>query len=930
MSSTETNTIIDQFFLVGLRKSPPSDQPTPPKNNKPQYQPYIKESWPDTPEVRANQNRVPLFCFPEDIDQYVNAHLNNTSGSAQSVPNSSWGTHFAFVFTDVSGKKQFGFCRRIAATYNKGHARSRSRNIPVNAPVNVPDEPHRSNSEQPLGTPDCICVLTHHPWFSFQYKLLEIIEERYLVGTSAVTEFVNAVLQYSPFPAPGQTFTVKINLNIDDQYYRNKGGARNVPAANQKKYSILPNEYDFVRPTSRALLFDVNFRPMFDSLSLSNILSLFGALLEEYHIILYSKDLTKVSDCAHAAIGMILPPFSWQSIYIPVLPKSLVEYCMAPVPYLIGVHSSTIPLLKKMPIEGIVFVDLDTDTVQFPEVEEPNAMSSGYGASYATSVLSYQPSYHLPDPSNKLRSSLEKILQEAQRTEHFDQEGIIKSFQSWFTMVFQTYTQYLKVNSDKINEIKFDRDEFIQGKSHSKAVRKFLETFTTSQMFERFIAKIEENPQTASRNFFMEVQSITEKSIPNEAPGTPQKKLTQSHSYSGKGWDAINSVVLSDTAHMLSEKASAFSGIAKERYTDLKKYASDKLATKPSTHNPAMLQNDIDVSQEDQFQKNFFATQAQPTQPPQPATNEIRAEASQPTSSQTESSLIDFDSEFTDWQSDKNAHNSFSNLLDNDLFSNVSTSTSMITDTSFMSTASNVSSASFFDLSMDNNTSQLFTPTQSRDRSSSASAASPSVTNLTKEMATLSHSRSSMDLFGSSQPSQPSRPLRSSNNAISIDFGQYTGSPTTNNNNNTGSTQFKINLPVGSSGATNKTSRPSSSSVTFIGAAPAPGFGLDSFDATFGFGTKKNDVNYTVPTIQPSKTGGSTPSSTAAPQPLQASKTGGSLTPTPSTTVRPIQTSMSQPSTPTHLKHTAPASNASDPFANLTTDAFNAAKKKPT
>ena len=86
-ASTGENTIIDQFFLVGLRKSPPSDQPNPPKN-RPLYQPYIKETWPDTPEARANQNRVPAFCFPEDIDQLVTAHLNNTSG--QSIPNSSW------------------------------------------------------------------------------------------------------------------------------------------------------------------------------------------------------------------------------------------------------------------------------------------------------------------------------------------------------------------------------------------------------------------------------------------------------------------------------------------------------------------------------------------------------------------------------------------------------------------------------------------------------------------------------------------------------------------------------------------------------------------------------------------------------------------------------------------------------------------------
>lgn len=75
-----------------------------------------------------------------------------------------------------------------------------------------------------------------------------------------------------------------------------------------------------------------------------------------------SSKLDKISSCVQAAVAA-LQPFAWHHIFIPVLPKQLLDYCSAPMPFIVGLHKSLMLPLQKMPLNEVVFVDLDGDQV---------------------------------------------------------------------------------------------------------------------------------------------------------------------------------------------------------------------------------------------------------------------------------------------------------------------------------------------------------------------------------------------------------------------------------------------------------------------------------------------------------------------------------------------------------------------------------------
>jgi hypothetical protein len=48
-----------------------------------------------------------------------------------------------------------------------------------------------------------------------------------------------------------------------------------------------------------------------------------------------------------------------QHIFIPVLPETLLDYLSAPMPFLVGVHSSLAPKINGLNLEEVVYCDLD-------------------------------------------------------------------------------------------------------------------------------------------------------------------------------------------------------------------------------------------------------------------------------------------------------------------------------------------------------------------------------------------------------------------------------------------------------------------------------------------------------------------------------------------------------------------------------------------
>lgn len=81
-------------------------------------------------------------------------------------------------------------------------------------------------------------------------------------------------------------------------------------------------------------------------------------MLYERRIIFISKRLSRLSACVQACNALIYPMI-WQHIYIPVLPLSLIDYLLAPMPFLIGVPTATLqvytPKLTYYTCKNILF-----------------------------------------------------------------------------------------------------------------------------------------------------------------------------------------------------------------------------------------------------------------------------------------------------------------------------------------------------------------------------------------------------------------------------------------------------------------------------------------------------------------------------------------------------------------------------------------------
>lgn len=49
----------------------------------------------------------------------------------------------------------------------------------------------------------------------------------------------------------------------------------------------------------------------------------------------------------------VIYPFTWQHTYIPVLPPAMIDIVCSPTPFLIGLLTSSLPLLRELPLEEV-------------------------------------------------------------------------------------------------------------------------------------------------------------------------------------------------------------------------------------------------------------------------------------------------------------------------------------------------------------------------------------------------------------------------------------------------------------------------------------------------------------------------------------------------------------------------------------------------
>lgn len=324
---------------------------------------------------------------------------------------------FSFALTGDDGERKLGYCRRI------------------------------------IGKPMlCYCLVSALQSFDLFKHILTQVVERYdsISSTDAVTEFLKAVYE-KPFPLLGETFTVKVTNPFTE-----------CPESVQFTY-----DHDTQIET-------VDLQSLLQQLQPEYLITVFSMLTIERRVIFYSDNVTTLSACVQAIVALLFP-LNWQHIYVPVLPPSILSYCCAPMPFVVGVLKSCIPEVHKLPMDEVLLVDLDAGKLYLTNAED----SSDYD------LLPPNIGSIMVKPLRKLHATVKKhsgnqnLSAKVKEKIKREKKKLLDVFQSFFVSALANYRDHILDNGD------FDKQGFVNARTPD--TKAFFDNFVMTQMFERFI-----------------------------------------------------------------------------------------------------------------------------------------------------------------------------------------------------------------------------------------------------------------------------------------------------------------------------------------------------------------------------------------------------------------------------------------------------------
>ncbi|CAK1554188.1 unnamed protein product [Leptosia nina] len=347
-----------------------------------------------------------VFCVVSPGNQQTEGHIVKKYPEAydneeklKNIPNfafpcpleNSYVQHYSFVLTSADRKFTFGFCR-----YDP-----------------------KSNTT--------LLLLSHLPWHDIFYKLLNSIASLISKGDHRELRIFLEASRLKP-PSPGQTLNISYN------------GGRNT--------------FTCQRPTSNLATIpdNVNLTEYFSALDSKCMIGLWAAMLHERRIALVASKPSRLSACVQAANALLFP-MSWQHIFIPILPKHLVDYLLAPMPFLIGVPRSVLEAVRMSDLGEVVILDIDSNELKTPFKDQES-----------------------------LPRDLVANLKETLDTDNALGDVVARSFLRTLVGMFGGYREAMSIENGQ--RIKFNADLFVNTR---KAMKPFLGKMLESQIFQQFI-----------------------------------------------------------------------------------------------------------------------------------------------------------------------------------------------------------------------------------------------------------------------------------------------------------------------------------------------------------------------------------------------------------------------------------------------------------
>ncbi|XP_063054729.1 DENN domain-containing protein 4B-like isoform X2 [Engraulis encrasicolus] len=400
---------------------------------------------------------VPMFCLPMGVT--VESWPLNTK---YQLPVFS-----TFVLTSATGEKVYGAAIQFYEAYPREALTERQR-VRLGLVSVVDRRPITSRSVQ---VKKSVCVLSHWPFFTVFQKFLTFVYRYSISGPHVLPleKHISSFMHNVPFPSP-QRPRILVQLSPYDNLL-------------------------LCQPVSSPLpLSGASFLKLLQNLGPENACTLLLAVLTEHKLLLHSLRPDVLTSVGEATVSMTFP-LRWHCPYIPLCPLRLADVLCAPMPFIVGVHSSYFDLYD--PPSDVVCVDLDSNTIFQLEDKKPLSWRS----------LPRKHAKILVNSLTNLNKTLEKICTPGQeeatleflltdydliygRQKQLELE-IQEAFLRFMSCLLRGYRTYLlpitQAPSDRTTDCSslFNLQGFL--KSRDRTQQKFYNQLTRTQMFTQFI-----------------------------------------------------------------------------------------------------------------------------------------------------------------------------------------------------------------------------------------------------------------------------------------------------------------------------------------------------------------------------------------------------------------------------------------------------------
>ncbi|XP_053133428.1 DENN domain-containing protein 4B isoform X2 [Hemicordylus capensis] len=372
-----------------------------------------------------------------------------------------------FVLTGASGDKVYGAAIQFYESFPRERLSERQC-VWLNLVTVVDRRPITSKSVQ---TRKSICVLSHWPFFDVFHKFLTFLYRYSISGPHVLPleAHISHFMHNVPFPSP-----------------------------QRPRILVQMSSYDNVllcQPVSSPLpLSGASFMTLLQTLGPENAVALLVAILTEQKLLIHSLQPDVLTSVGEALVSMIFP-LHWQCPYIPLCPLTLADVLCAPVPFIVGVHSSYFDLCD--PPHDVICVDLDTNTIFQSEERKLLSPRSLPRKPYKVLLASLNSQYkQLDEMYNRPveEASLEFLLTDydiiygRRKQLEMDIQGAFLRFMACLLKGYRSYLQPIApAPSEKLRDC--SNLFYLQGflKSRDRAYHKFYSQLLRTQLFTQFI-----------------------------------------------------------------------------------------------------------------------------------------------------------------------------------------------------------------------------------------------------------------------------------------------------------------------------------------------------------------------------------------------------------------------------------------------------------